>query len=185
MRFSGRNAKSRHLGRCRRPSCRETRLSVRSREEALRYYVLGESKPACASLARSRASNFFAKACSQILRTRHPHSRSCRFTLRSRARFREILASQYPRFESGLRPCSGQPCQKHPSTKTASFLLGNTKSGRPGNLEPRRHPIIRCIRKIAISLSSVSRFPDPRIVAITSDRFLFEKTSIKFLLSAD
>lgn len=68
----------------------------------------------------------------------------------------------------GQVACLGQPCQKQPSTKTAVGLArlspepverGNTKSGLPGSLDPRRHPVIPLARKILINRSSVSLLP--------------------------
>src|SRR5690606_40133745 len=46
----------------------------------------------------------------------------------SRARFRANLAAQYLALVFGSVWCSGQPCQKHPSTNTATFARGNTRS---------------------------------------------------------
>jgi hypothetical protein len=49
---------------------------------------------------------------------------------RSRSWLRASFASQYRLFRRGLFPWSGHPCQKQPSTKTASLARVNTMSGR-------------------------------------------------------
>jgi hypothetical protein len=41
----------------------------------------------------------------------------------------------------GIRQWLGQPCQKQPSTKTASRCRRKTKSGLPGNEGCRRQPV--------------------------------------------
>jgi hypothetical protein len=92
---------------------------------------------------RSRPSNRapFLKSCSQILTTRHPCARSARFTFRSLARFPFNFLCHKPRFCRGCVPCFGQPCQKHPSTKTATRCLRNVKSGFPNKAILRRQPV--------------------------------------------
>jgi hypothetical protein len=116
-------------------------------------------------------------ACSQILRTRQPLERSVRVTSRSRVRLRLILAAQNFLRVAGTRQRVGCPCQKSPSTNTATFSAGKTKSGFPNNGNPRRHPVMRCFRRRAMSLSSVARLPRERMAAITADLFSFEKMS--------
>jgi hypothetical protein len=56
----------------------------------------------------------------------------------SLARVPPILAAQKRRFVRGMCPHAGQPCQKQPSTNTASLEAGNKKSGFP-----RRLPVLR------------------------------------------
>ncbi len=116
-------------------------------------------------------------ACSQILRIRQPLERSVRVTSRSRVRLRLILAAQNFLRVAGTRLRVGCPCQKSPSTNTASFSAGKTKSGFPNKGKPRRHPVMRCFRRRAMSLSSVARLPRERMAAITADLFSFEKMS--------
>jgi hypothetical protein len=65
-----------------------------------------------------------------------------------------------------------------PSTNTTSLAPPKTKSGLPARVLPRRHPVIPCWRKIAISRSSVPRFPFPWIRAMTCERFAAVKTSL-------
>ena len=60
-----------------------------------------------------------------------PASNKAALTRRSRARFLSILAVQYAVLLLGLLKCSGHPCHKHPSTKTATRSRGNTMSA-PG-----------------------------------------------------
>jgi len=67
---------------------------------------------------RSPCSNW----CSQILNTLQFFRRNCLVTKRSRARLLSSLLSQNCLFPVGRVPCSGHPCQKQPSTKTASFI---------------------------------------------------------------
>ena len=67
---------------------------------------------------------------------------------RSRFWFVSIFAFHHSAFRFGHVACSGQPCQKHPSTNTASRSRGNTMSARRRtperierstlNLSPRR-----------------------------------------------
>jgi hypothetical protein len=103
--------------------------------------------------------------------------RSSRVTNRSRFRFRAIFALQNSRRVAGMRQCRAHPCQKHPSTNTAIRSFGKTKSGLPNTGLFRLQPVMPCSRKIPIIRSSVPRFPQDRIAAITSLRFFLVKTS--------
>jgi hypothetical protein len=117
------------------------------------------------------------RSCAQNRNTRQPARRSCRETRWSRCLFRFSFRSQKLRFPSGVRPCFGQACQKHPSTNTARRSRRKTKSGVPGNRWCRRQPLIPLVRSIDASFSSVSLLPLDRIAAITCERFSFEKMS--------
>lgn len=86
----------------------------------------------------SRVRFLGVSSCSQIRRTSHPALRSARFTKRSRALFAESLFRQKAALFFGWVECSGQPCQKQPSTNTANLRPRNTKSGLVWNL--RRPP---------------------------------------------
>src|ERR1700674_5806144 len=66
----------------------------------------------------------------------------------------------------------GQPCQKHPSTKTATRFFGKTKSGRPIIAEPRLHPDIFAALNNAMRRSSVDALPRDRILDIFKERCL-------------
>lgn len=102
--------------------------------------------------------------------TRQPRLRSVLLTSRSRCAFRASLAFQNATRVFGMRAWRGQPCQKQPSTKTASFAARKTKSGLPSSGAPRRQPVMRCSRINAISRSSVARFPCERMRDIRSER---------------
>ena len=137
--------------------------------------------------------------------TRHPARRNVRFTSRSLVLFPASFFFQKARLFAGLVTCRGQPCQKQPSTNSASRTCLNTKSGRTQKTvgrvtpcapflrspQPARdlsesairtsecllHPVIPFARNSFASASSVSRLPRERIRDITSERFRFEKTS--------
>lgn len=69
---------------------------------------------------------------SQTRRTRQPSSSANTVDRSSRSRLRRILSAHSSAFgpvHGVFRPCSGQPCQKHPSTNTATRRPGRTKSG--------------------------------------------------------
>ena len=135
-----------------------------------------------ASADRIRHSNlaefFAASSCSQIRSTRQPRCVSMRFTFRSRCALRASLAVQNAMRDLGTRLCCGQQCQKQPSTKTVSFCMRKTKSGLPGNDEPRRQPVMRCSRKNPMSRSSVARFSRDRTRDIRSERSTVVSVSI-------
>ena len=120
-----------------------------------------------------------ARSCSQILMTVQPCARKVRVTSRSRMRFEESFLNQKSAFPLGMGECFGfgQPCQKQPSTKTATRSRRNTRSGLPKIACRRLQPVIPCVRKSAIIRSSVSLLPLPRMRAMTSLRFSGVKTS--------
>ncbi len=116
--------------------------------------------------------------CSHMRRTRQPRRRSSRFTSLSRLRFASILFCQNSLLLTGTLACFGQPCQKQPSTKTATRCLRKTKSGLPNTGWFRRQPVIRFRRINAISANSVVLLPRDRMRAITCDRFAGVKMSV-------
>ena len=77
---------------------------------------------------RSAASVGFS--CSQTRWTVHPALSSRRLVSRSRRRFLLSFAAHHAAFARGNVRWIGQQCQKHPSTKTATFSLTNTMSAR-------------------------------------------------------
>jgi hypothetical protein len=77
------------------------------------------------------------KVCSQIRNTRHPARCKVRDTSRSRILFADNFRCQKARLFFGLVACLGQPCQKQPSTKSASRTCLKTKSGRTHTPSPR------------------------------------------------
>jgi hypothetical protein len=64
-------------------------------------------------------------SCSHTATTRHPLRRSCFLCRISRACVSRILSRHQFEFDLGHAKCSGQPCQKHPSTNTQSFFPFN------------------------------------------------------------
>lgn len=67
-------------------------------------------------------------SCAQILTTSHPSSRRRRSVSASRARLASIFARQNSAFFLDQVACRGQPCQKQPSTNTATRGPRNTMS---------------------------------------------------------
>lgn len=83
---------------------------------------------------RSAANS--ASSCSQRRMTDHWRPLRCFDVSSSRATFADILAVHLSELRLGVTACVGQPCQKHPSTKTAIFHFGRAMSmvrrGLPG-----------------------------------------------------
>ena len=108
---------------------------------------------------------------SQIRTTEYPRALNARETTIPLLLFRKIFVRQYDRFVFGIWPQFGQPCQKHPSTKTATLLEECNRSGLPimsrgCSSQPLR---ARCI-SIARSRSSVVLLPDERMARMFSLR---------------
>jgi hypothetical protein len=81
-------------------------------------------------------------SCSQIRTTVQPASVSQAVFRASLSTFRASFGDQYDWFTDGFEPCSGQQCQKQPSTNTATRLRVNTISGRtrpPGRSIRKSH----------------------------------------------
>ena len=136
-----------------------------------------------------------------------PARRGPRPPRRSRAMLAANFRRQNAAFPFGRVPCRGHPCQKQPSTNTASRAARNTKSGRtrevrriaprpppfrpaerlgalalePGASSARgtclRHPVIPWARSRRASAPSVRAFPRDRMRAINWLRWAFVKTS--------
>lgn len=70
-------------------------------------------------------------SCSQIRITFQPSLRSVRVTRRSRSLVASILFFQNLTFDDGNCLHFAQPCQKQPSTNTATLRPGQAKSGLP------------------------------------------------------
>lgn len=84
--------------------------------------------------ARTRfaaASTFRRISHSQIRTTCQPASLAAWLFRRSRSRFVDSFCSHRAAFgpRNCAGECAGHPCQKHPSTNTATRYLGRTKSG--------------------------------------------------------
>jgi hypothetical protein len=118
------------------------------------------------------------RECSHIRCTLHSLRRSKARASLSLILFRRILGFQYVCRDLGMRQCHRQPCQKQPSTNTASRSRRKTKSGFPGNPCCRRHPVRPFARSMAASRSSVARLPVERIAAMTFDRFCLVRESV-------
>ena len=107
------------------------------------------------------------ETCSHSRTTVQPASVRASSAARSRSTFRCSLGDQYHSLFFGLVPCSGQACQKQPSTNTATLRLVKAISGRTqraGRSRRKslryRYPIACSARRRAISgLVSVRRFP--------------------------
>jgi hypothetical protein len=126
---------------------------------------------------RSVSSFFRVSSCSQMRRTVHLCWRKARATRRSRALLRANLDDQYATRERGVWPWREQPCQKQPSTNTATRSRRQTKSGEPRRRDSRRHPVIRAARSNRTSRCSVLALPVLRTRLIIAERRLFVKTS--------
>ena len=85
-----------------------------------------------AMAARSRSSTISAACCggrcSHARRTCHPSCSRCAVVSASRWQFRRIFSLHHAWLLSGIFPCCGHPCQKHPSTNTASLRPGKAMS---------------------------------------------------------
>jgi hypothetical protein len=119
----------------------------------------------------------FRSSCCQIRRMRQPLPERVPMTIRSRRRFRSSFAAQNSRLFTGMEPWAGHPCQKQPSTKTASRARRNTKSGLPKTFARLRQPVILWSRKIDTNRNSVARFPRLFTRPIISDRLAGLNTS--------
>ncbi len=109
-----------------------------------------------------------ADSCSHIRMIVQPALVSFLLSIRSRLRFASSFALQYDELILGCCPCTGQECQKHPSTNTANRLLTNTMSGltrlfpvwiarSTRNLRPRRCSADRNCSSGVVSLRRLAR----------------------------
>ena len=109
-----------------------------------------------------RAATCPTSSCSHILTTSQPARRNLAVVSASRRRVASSFAAHHPEFVFGMCPCSGQECQKHPSTNTAtlegrnttSALRGRSLSGRASTLY--RRPI-RWSSRRKLTSAGVSR----------------------------
>lgn len=127
---------------------------------------------------------FLAMECSQILKIDQPSLLSFLFIRLSLRMFAATFLRQKAALDLGFRFLLHilHPCQKHPSTNTASFIFGKMKSGFPGIVATlARHPVSLSFLSMLRTASSVERVPRPFIAAITADRFFFENTSVIYL----
>jgi len=81
----------------------------------------------------TRSAAVLGLSCSQTCTTSHPRTARASSLALSRRRLPSIFARHHSRLFFGSTPCSEQPCQKQPSTKTAIFARVNARSGCPGS----------------------------------------------------
>jgi hypothetical protein len=142
-------------------------------------FRLGEIFPTrrvARSFAMRASVEGLCTAHSLILKTFHPSRLSSRTTRRSRF----LLVSIFLRQNSGLvrgKYLQLQPCQKHPSTKTAIFLAGHAKSGLPTTRQCLRYPRSFADHSNLPKGNSVVVFPRERTAAIIFERIFFETWS--------
>jgi len=136
-------------------------------------------------LRSNRASFLRDNSCSQMRSTRQPRCRNVRVTSRSRVLFRASLEAQYAIQVRGIWPCRGQPCQKHPSTNTATRSRRQTKSGEPSSGTPRRQPVRPYARSKRTNRPSVLVLPVLRTSAMIAERRCGVKTSAMIKPSCD
>jgi len=138
---------------------------------ASRSYVASPFASKALRIRRIQWSGWDFSLHSQMRRTDQPLLLSWRRTRLSRATFRLIFSCQKTALRFGVRlRLQLCPCQKQPSTNTATFLEGQAKSGFPGSGRWRRHPDRQCARRALASAISVVAFPVLRIRDISSDR---------------
>ena len=131
----------------------------------------------------ARATRLAARtgsSCSHTRTTRHPAARRRRVVSASRLRFASILARHHSRFTFGHVACFEHPCQKHPSTNTASRARAKVRSARrrvpgtPWSTRKRRPRLCRTDR--SASSQGVSR----RSVAFIRRRTAADDASGRF-----
>lgn len=85
----------------------------------------------CVTTRAMSAAASAGLSCSHTRTTVQPAARSRASVSASRDWLRAIFAFQYSELALNLAmPCSGQPCQKHPSTNTATLARLKTRSAR-------------------------------------------------------
>ena len=108
-------------------------LSARDRNPLAGHWRLSPEEPgaeAASTAAMMRAAASSRGSCSHTRTTVQPAARRASSAARSLATLRSSFGPQYPPFTPGFRPCSGQQCQKQPSTNTATLARVKTMSGR-------------------------------------------------------
>jgi hypothetical protein len=92
-------------------------------------YRRGTSSRRCSAVS-IRATARSGSSCSQMRTTTQPAFSNRVVVSVSRRRVVSIFARHHVPLCSGTVPCSGHPCQKQPSQKTATFCRPNTRSAR-------------------------------------------------------
>lgn len=143
-------------------------------------------RPRPASASPTIKTAWTGGTCSHKRRTTHPASRRRASVSRSRAMFLRIFASQNAAFVRGLPLWSGQPCQKQPSTKTATRCLVKAMSierrGWPGTGNPtRKRRPAPCSRQRSSISGVVPIVRTPRIAADFAGEGTTHPTSPRFM----
>ena len=115
-------------------------------------------------------------SCSQNRITIQRIAASSKFTHLSRARFRLSFGPQYLLLLDGDLECSGHPCQKQPSTNTATRQPINARSGRPGNAACFRY--LRPSAQMCFRKRSSGSVLEDRMLAMQRLRFSGDIRSI-------
>jgi len=158
------------------------RIDTRRSSKRLNRWRLQQSQEK-RIMARMRSTKLFnvsgfLTSCSQTRMTTQFCFFKSLLTVRARSIFPLIFCFQYCRFPLGSRKHFLQPCQKQPSTKTASRFDSNQKSGLPGILAASSfHPQIPCLTRAMRSLTSVDLFPLDRTLLINRLRPVFVSES--------
>ena len=151
---------------CRRQTCLIAYASV------FRFAIAARIRPIVA---------FEATLHSRTRRTDQPARRSRWETRESRRMFASIFSRQNLLLLRG-RYLHEHPCQKHPSTNTATFRPGQAKSGRPEIGQCFRYPRRPAAQSIRPSANSVVRLPFERTEAMILDRISLETWSMRYYL---
>jgi hypothetical protein len=97
----------------------------------------------CRTMVSIAMATAVGSSCSQTRRTRQPWSTSSVVVCSSRSTFAASFAAHHVELFFAGTACSGQRCQKQPSTKTATCRFGKAMSivrrGLPGTLTPTRN----------------------------------------------
>jgi hypothetical protein len=117
---------------------------------------------------------------SHTRRTLQPSLRSLRATLASRRRFDTIFDFQNFLLLLDGRSQRGHPCQKHPSTNSATLDFGHAKSGFPATGHCFLNPRMPRLRSNFSMLRSVVP-PNVRTEAIIFDRTSLDTLSIAII----
>lgn len=148
--------------------------------EFLNNYI---GRPAARSLAIRVTVDGLRTAHSLTLITAHPFRLRAWVTRRSLRRFVWILSRQKAAFVRG-RYLQEQPCQKQPSTKTATLRAGQAKSGLPLTGQCLRYPLRPAAQSNLPSGNSVVVLPREWIAAMILDRISFGTWSMTGHFSA-
>src|SRR6202034_4050054 len=112
--------------------------------------------------------------CSHSRTTVQPAWTRASSAARSRSTFLASLGDQYHSLLLGLEPCSGQACQKQPSTNTATLRRVNATSGRTrrsGRASPKS------LRYRYPSACSAARSASSGLVSVRRLAFMFAVTA--------